>query len=344
MDKKTINKEIRKISNHSSFPILLYLIAYAVIVFGGKKLLKNVSIDSLLADFGFQELIIYIGIYVISMPLILLVFYHMRGKKTGITIKNCFVKPEKSFGWCAKWFIITMGMTYLAAIFSNMFFTMLETAFGVSFDSAVNYFGDSGFGILVTIIAPVIFAPIMEELIFRGTIYRHNEPLGQWFAIIVSGCLFGLWHANHPQILFAAVMGMFSCFMFAKTRSIIPSMILHFTINSFSTIMVLSLLSIGLSVEDVQNDMEFATKLLNEHIGATMIILFVAGLVLCSIIAGLVLLIIEIIKNNGFANLKTSYFGVSGLKTAGIYFTAPITIIVFAVLIFETILRAMGKI
>ncbi len=187
-------------------------------------------------DNGFLNLIIYIFMYLIIIPLIALIFQKVKGNKVGIKLSSLYTKPKKSAFWCFKWIIITMGFAYIASIISNIFFMIIEYMTETTLNEASFNFGDSVIGTVVLIIAPVIFAPIFEELLFRGVVLKNSEPMGQWFAIIISGIIFGLWHENYPQFLFAAVLGCFSAFMVIKTRSIIPSMIAHFSINTISTV------------------------------------------------------------------------------------------------------------
>ena len=72
---------------------------------------------------------------------------------------------------------------------------------------------------------------IAEELMFRGLIFKNNKPLGELFAIIISGLFFGLWHQNLPQVCTTAFMGMFLCFIYLRTKSIFPCMVAHFFNN-----------------------------------------------------------------------------------------------------------------
>ena len=61
------------------------------------------------------------------------------------------------------------------------------------------------------LIAVIVFCPIVEELIFRGFIYK---TLKLWsnniVAIIISSILFGLFHGNIPQAIAGFVCGILS--------------------------------------------------------------------------------------------------------------------------------------
>jgi membrane protease YdiL (CAAX protease family) len=53
-----------------------------------------------------------------------------------------------------------------------------------------------------------LFAPIGEEILFRGLILRSLQPFGKKFAILASAILFGLFHGNIVQSPYAFVVGL----------------------------------------------------------------------------------------------------------------------------------------
>lgn len=53
-----------------------------------------------------------------------------------------------------------------------------------------------------------IFAPVWEELLFRGYVLRTLRPYGKRFAIFGSALLFGLFHGNLLQTPYAVIMGL----------------------------------------------------------------------------------------------------------------------------------------
>jgi membrane protease YdiL (CAAX protease family) len=78
----------------------------------------------------------------------------------------------------------------------------------------------------------VIAAPILEELIFRGIILdgllRIYSPIK---SILVSSFLFGLVHLNPWQFVTGLIVGIFSGWVYYKTRSLLPSIIIHAAAN-----------------------------------------------------------------------------------------------------------------
>lgn len=69
----------------------------------------------------------------------------------------------------------------------------------------------------------------------------------------------------------------------------------------------------------------------------SIMVLLIIGL----IIAGIVLLIIELVKHRGKFTLNSGEYRIKTLNKIAIYFSAPITIVVFVILIAETIINAI---
>ena len=63
-------------------------------------------------------------------------------------------------------------------------------------------------GSAIGVILLVIAIPFLEEWIFRGAILRHLAPYGVNFAIVTQAVLFGLWHSNLYQGIFAFAIGL----------------------------------------------------------------------------------------------------------------------------------------
>lgn len=73
--------------------------------------------------------------------------------------------------------------------------------------------------------------PIAEELVFRGFLLRSLEKYGKIFAIVTSAILFGIFHANFIQGIFAFAVGIIFGFV-AMEYSIKWAIVLHI-INNF---------------------------------------------------------------------------------------------------------------
>ena len=85
----------------------------------------------------------------------------------------------------------------------------------------------------------VIAAPILEELIFRGVIL---DGLLQRYSpsksIFISALLFGIVHLNPWQFIAALLIGIFSGWVYYKTRKLSLSIIIHMTNNFLAFVMM----------------------------------------------------------------------------------------------------------
>lgn len=104
----------------------------------------------------------------------------------------------------------------------------------------------SGFwGPFLLIALASVGAPIIEELLFRGVFYNSAKLLvGVWPAIVLTGLVFGFVHPVGIAEMFAiATLGGVFAWMAETRKSLAPSMLGHFLLNSTSTLLLLSVLS-----------------------------------------------------------------------------------------------------
>lgn len=88
------------------------------------------------------------------------------------------------------------------------------------------------------ILAGGILAPIAEELIFRGLVYlRLRDYLGVKNAIVISSLLFGIYHGNVVQGIYAFSMGMLFAYGMEKFKSLWAAILLHMAGNSWMFIL-----------------------------------------------------------------------------------------------------------
>ena len=90
---------------------------------------------------------------------------------------------------------------------------------------------------IVQAISVVIIAPIVEELVYRGLLYRRMRNIGPVFpAVIISALVFGINHGNLVQFVFAAAIGIILALAYEKYRNIMIPIILHVSVNLTSLI------------------------------------------------------------------------------------------------------------
>ena len=116
--------------------------------------------------------------------------------------------------------------------------------------------GSHGVGYVVIGVCTVVGAPFFEELFFRGLILRSLArlfgDLGRWvgpaLAIIVSGVLFGLAHAESLQLLGLATFGIILSFISYRTGRLGMNMVAHASFNLVAVAAVVAPFAIGTRV------------------------------------------------------------------------------------------------
>lgn len=79
-----------------------------------------------------------------------------------------------------------------------------------------------------------LFAPIVEEVVFRGAILREllSDSRRPWMMIVISALLFSIAHFNPIQLPFTFIAGILLGWMYYRTGSILPGMVYHWVNNS----------------------------------------------------------------------------------------------------------------
>ena len=107
---------------------------------------------------------------------------------------------------------------------------------------AVRAFRDSGdiAARVVLVIAAVIVAPLVEELLFRGFIYgvikRYTDA---WFAALCSALLFAVVHFHVGSLLPLAVLALLLCAAYELSGSLLVPMLMHALFNLISLALLL---------------------------------------------------------------------------------------------------------
>ncbi|MCB9808939.1 CPBP family intramembrane metalloprotease [Candidatus Nomurabacteria bacterium] len=94
-------------------------------------------------------------------------------------------------------------------------------------------------------ICAIIIAPVIEEIIFRGFFYRimrAHMPIGS--AILGSAMIFGMMHIIPLYALNGFLVGIPLAWLFEKTQSLIPGILMHALNNTIMFILMIILTGI----------------------------------------------------------------------------------------------------
>ncbi len=155
----------------------------------------------------------------------------------------------------------------------------------------------------------VICAPIMEEYVFRKLIVDRTVRYGQGVAILISGLMFGLFHGNLNQFMYAFTLGTFLAFLYVKTGKLKITIALHMMFNFMGGLVSTQLLEMidldqymaVLAEGDIEAMMSYMMDHLVGWIAYILFVIFVFGIM----IAGGVLLIVFLVKKKFVLNRGT---------------------------------------
>ncbi|MDO5461534.1 MAG: CPBP family intramembrane metalloprotease [Bacteroidales bacterium] len=86
-----------------------------------------------------------------------------------------------------------------------------------------------------------VLAPVLEEVMFRGAIqgYMMRRFRRPWLAIVVAGLVFGIFHMNPVQVVYASLLGIIFGWIYYRTRSLLSVIVGHVLNNTIATITML---------------------------------------------------------------------------------------------------------
>jgi uncharacterized protein len=132
----------------------------------------------------------------------------------------------------------TIGFFLLLGVGSQLFFSGLMSLLTPYLEKVFSDYSKimqqllSGQGIVVVILT-VVVAPIAEELIFRGVIlHMANRYITFAGANLLQAILFGIYHGNLVQGIYAGLLGLLLGIMYYKYNSVLAPVLLHMIINA----------------------------------------------------------------------------------------------------------------
>ncbi len=172
-----------------------------------------------------------LGAALVSFPVFLL-FYGSDQKK-----KELYLKKEKA-SW--PWILLAGVIGVFTCVTFNLAISILANfmpeAWLKHFSQVAE--GLNTGGALIQMVAVAIVGPIIEELVFRGLVYQRLKELGnKQMAAFVSAFLFGVFHGNIIQGIYAFVLGLFLAVIYERTNTILAPMAFHIFANGSSLVL-----------------------------------------------------------------------------------------------------------
>ena len=134
-----------------------------------------------------------------------------------------------------KWSTLGLGcgllfISYMLILVHNAILTLLGV--GTQGEEILQLFEalDSPFWF---IIVGVIFAPIVEELFFRGFLFQGFRQKYGWIAgMLLSSTIFSIAHLDPAALFHTFILGCLLAYMYHRSNSVWPGIIIHVMINA----------------------------------------------------------------------------------------------------------------
>jgi len=143
-------------------------------------------------------------------------------------------------------YLIIFPMMLGMMLISEFFVSLIPTTGPVfgdiyrSFESQMSNLATDNISMIITV---VIFAPILEEIVFRGILQKSlvKKGLKPSYAILISSFIFGAVHGYPWQLVGAFLLGIVLGTVYEKTKSLLMPILLHAFNNLISALMIIFL-------------------------------------------------------------------------------------------------------
>ena len=179
---------------------------------------------------AFESSKIYIVLSLCLNQVIFLIIYLLHTFTTKKTIKESKICNKISI----KTLLVVILIAFASFILLSPFANVLDELFqkigfnGGELPIKMNSFKNFAFLFLTL----GVFAPIVEELIFRGVIFNGLKKQSTKFAVLISSLMFMLIHLSINQSIYQFLMGIVLALAVLYTNSLISSILIHFINNS----------------------------------------------------------------------------------------------------------------
>ncbi|MDR0975141.1 MAG: CPBP family intramembrane metalloprotease [Ruminococcus sp.] len=329
-------KEIRKSYSFSGTTLLIFLVVYFFLA----KPIVNAAASLFITEADYNTFVTIGSIVLIIIAEISAIL--LGSKFCGINLRSLFNIGGFSGKTIAKSYFAAQGLGYIASFFISLiivFFTLFANLSPGTFTpNIVERMNESGLVPAFTAFYAIIFAPFLEELLFRGIILGSLSRYNRTFAIIISAIAFGFTHGNIQQACYSMIAGIVFAAVDLRYNSIIPSIISHSFINIFGMISSFFMKATGYSetaekMLSMTNPFEMI-KLITPQMIVVMLILFAV------ITAFIITAIVIVIKNkNRFREFFIPVTEWNKSRALPILLTSIPWILCFAVLIYEVFIR-----
>ncbi len=212
--------------------IVIFIVAQIAVTYAGAGIwaaVKGEGFKNVVQAIGTGGNSVLLALTSVFSSVITLVIF-LKTKWTPLTRDYLRSKPWGSLLWVA---LFTLGAIIpLSFVYESLGIDMDENTSKVFEGLMKEPWGYVAIGIL---------APLAEEIVFRGAILRTllgmMSKKNHWVAIMVSAAVFGVAHGNTAQFVNALLMGLLLGWMYYRTKSLVPGILMHWVNNTMAYVL-----------------------------------------------------------------------------------------------------------
>lgn len=161
-------------------------------------------------------------------------WYYFKMYKNGLPLRdNRVFRPSSP----ALILLLAFAVNHLVSLLLLLLAALLPNSMAY-YTSLVEDSGMTSYSV-VWFISTVLLPPLTEELVFRGLVMRYLRRAGAcfWIANLVQAFLFGCFHMNLIQGIYAFLLGLILGYLANHYRTLTACMLFHGFFNLFGTLL-----------------------------------------------------------------------------------------------------------
>lgn len=285
------NDTLKQTKRHFSKLGLMFFLGTLIIYFVQILSMAIASFmdPALLENTTASTLITMLPMYLIAMPLMYLLIRTVPASKK-------IEKRNMSVGHWIICFLICYGGVYITNYLGVFLTSIIGTLKGSPVTNIINNVV-TGSALWSNFIIMVILAPISEELIFRKLLIDRTIKYGDRIAILFSGLMFGLFHGNLNQFVYAFALGICYAFIYVKTGKVIYTILLHMLNNFIGSILGMLILNyVGEEFLNCVNDVPAMMAYVQNHMTQIIVYMLYCFALFAIAMAGIILFFVKLKK------------------------------------------------
>ena len=274
----------------------VFWIVSLVAVYATQLILYIMSVDTK-SNYLLMIMSSMLPMYLIAAPLCVLMMKRVPEERIERTRWN--------FGQILGGFIVAYTLMYIGSWIGSFIGEIIES-FYPDAQAATNSVQELVLTgeMWVNIIVMVMIGPVVEELLFRKVLCPRLKAYGDWVTIIVTGLMFGVFHGNITQGIYAFMFGAFLAYVYLRTGNIFITIGYHITANFMGSVIPLLLMNTvnidGYDEVMATGDAQLVSEFMSDNPEAFALYglygLFIFGL----IITGIILIIVTAARKRIF--------------------------------------------